>query len=46
MMAWLARELSASVPVAGLIVARVAFGAVLGDLLSGTVVARLGGVAR
>ena len=42
MMALLARELGASVPVAGLIVALVAFGAVLGDLPSGTVVARFG----
>lgn len=40
--ALLARELGASVPVAGLIVALVALGAVIGDLPAGSIVARLG----
>lgn len=42
MMALLARDLGASVPVAGLVVALVALGAVLGDLPSGTLVGRFG----
>ena len=41
-LALLARELGAPLPVAGLIVALVAFGAVLGDLPAGSIVARLG----
>ncbi|MBS9373736.1 MFS transporter [Rhodococcus sp. B50] len=41
-LALLARELGASVPVAGVIVALVALGAVIGDLPAGSIVARLG----
>lgn len=44
MMALRARELGASVPVAGIIVALLALGAVLGDLPSGTLVGRFGEV--
>lgn len=40
--ALLARELGASVPVAGVVVALVALGAVIGDLPAGSIVARLG----
>lgn len=41
-LALLARDLGASVPVAGVIVALVALGAVIGDLPAGTLVARVG----
>lgn len=40
--ALLARDLGASVPLAGVIVALVALGAVIGDLPAGSIVARLG----
>lgn len=42
MMALLARDLGASVPVAGMIVGMIALGAVLGDLPSGSIVGRFG----